>query len=137
MSKFPYEDILNMKYPTPEIEKDFPEKILRAAQFAPFAALTGHDEAIEETARITDSRIELDEYAKDEINRRLQYIAEHTEKTVSITYFVPDDKKPGGEYITKTGTVAKIREYERDVITDDGIRIPIEDIAAIEGDKWR
>ena len=62
MSKFQYDDILNMPYPNPEIEKDFLDKILRSAQFAPFAALTGHDEAIEETARLTDSKVELDEY---------------------------------------------------------------------------
>ena len=65
MNEFQYDDILNYQYPNPEIEKDFPDKILRAAQFAPFAALTGHDEAVKETARLTDQRIELDEYAKD------------------------------------------------------------------------
>lgn len=133
MSGFRYDDILNIEYPNPEIEKDFPDKILREAQFAPFAALTGLNAAIDEAARLTDSKAELDEYAKNEINRRLRYIAEHTEETVSITYFVSDDRKSGGEYITKTGRVAKIREYERDVITDDGTKIPIEDIAAIYG----
>ena len=74
MSNFQYDDILNMQYPNPEIEKDFPDKILRAAQFAPFAALTGYDEAVEETARLTDSKIELDEYQKSELNDKLQFL---------------------------------------------------------------
>lgn len=138
MSDFQYEDIINMPYPNPEIEKDFPDTILRAAQFAPFAALTGHDEAIEETARLTDSELELDEYTKAEINGRLQYIAEHIEdkETVSITYFVTDKKKSGGAYITKKGNITKIREYERDVILDDGTEIPLDNIFSIEGNQF-
>ena len=101
MSEFQYDDILNYQYPNPEIEKDFPDKILRSAQFAPFAALTGHDEAVKETARLTDQRIEIDEYAKDELNRKLNYIIEHIddELTFSITYFVPDKKKDGGRCV--------------------------------------
>lgn len=138
MSYFQYEDIINMPYPNPEIEKAFPDAVLRAAQFAPFAALTGRDEAIEETARLTDSKLELDEYTKVEINGRLQYIAEHIEdeEMVSITYFVPDKKKSGGAYITKKGTVTKIREYERDVVMDDGTEIPLDDIFSIEGNQF-
>ena len=72
MSNFEFEDILNMQYPNPEIEKDFPDKILRAAQFAPFAALTGYDEAVIETARLTDSKLELDEYTKE--GNKVKYI---------------------------------------------------------------
>ncbi|MCI5970770.1 MAG: YolD-like family protein [Oscillospiraceae bacterium] len=138
MSDFKYNDILNMKYPNPEIEKDFPDKILREAQFAPFAALTGHDEAIAETARQTDSKIELDEYEAAEINAKLQYINEHIDdgQKITITYFVPDNKKSGGAYITKKGNLTKIREYERDVIMDDGTEIPIDDILSIEGNQF-
>lgn len=77
MSNFEFQDILNMQYPNPEIEKDFPDKILRAAQFAPFAALTGYDEAVIETARLTDSKLELDEYTKEELNRKLNFISEN------------------------------------------------------------
>lgn len=137
MSKFEYDDILNMSYPNPEIEKDFPDEILRAAQFAPFAALTGHDEAIEETARLTDSKIELDEYQKAELNDKIQFINNSdTDEEVSITYFVPDKRKSGGAYITKRGIVVKVREYEKDVVMDDGIEIPIDDIFAIEGNQF-
>ena len=79
MNNFQYNDILNMPYPNPEIEKDFPDKILRAAQFAPFAALTGYDEAVEETARLTDSKLELDEYQKAELNDKLLFLNNGTE----------------------------------------------------------
>ena len=125
-----------MPYPNPEIEKDFPDKILRAAQFAPFAALTGYDEAVEEIARLTDSKIELDEYQKSELNDKLQFIINSEEdEEVSITYFVPDKRKSGGAYITKKGIVLKVREYEKDVVMGDGTEIPIDDIIVIEGNR--
>ena len=137
MSKFEYDDILNMSYPNPEIEKDFPDEILRAAQFAPFAALTGHDEAIEETARLTDSKIELDEYQKAELNDKIQFLNNsNSDEEVTITYFVPDKRKSGGAYIIKRGIVLKVREYEKDVVMDDGTEIPIDDIFAIEGNQF-
>ena len=138
MSEFRYNDILNMPYPNSEIEKDFPDKILRAAQFAPFAALTGHDEAVKETARLTDQRIEIDEYAKDELNRRLNYIKEHIEdeQMFSITYFLPDKKKDGGRYVTATDFVVKIKEYENTVVMYDKTEIPIPDILMIESDVF-
>lgn len=137
MSQFKYDDILNMPYPNPEIEKDFTDKILRSAQFAPFAALTGHDEAIEETARLTDTKVELDEYQKAELNDKLQFLNNSdTDEEVIITYFVPDKKKSGGAYITKRGIVLKVREYEKDVVMDDGTEITIDDIFAIEGNQF-
>ena len=129
MSEFRYNDILNMPYPNPEIEKDFPDKILRAAQFAPFAALTGYDEAVEETARLTDSKVEL--------NEKLQFLGNsEDDEEVSITYFVPDKRKSGGAYITKKGVVLKVREYEKDVVMEDGTEIPIDDIIEIEGNQF-
>ena len=137
MSQFEYDDILNMPYPNPEIEKDFQDKILRSAQFAPFAALTGHDEAIEETARLTDSKVELDEYQKAELNDKIQLINNSdADEEVIITYFVPDKKKSGGAYIAKRGIVLKVREYEKDIIMDDGTEIPIDDVFAIEGNQF-
>lgn len=137
MSQFKYDDILSMPYPNPVIEKDFPDKILRSAQFAPFAALTGHDEAIEETARLTDSKVELDEYQKAELNDKLQFLNNsNIDEEVSITYFVPDKKKSGGAYITKRGIVLKVREYEKDVVMDDGTEITIDNIMLIEGEHF-
>lgn len=136
MSDFQYNDILNYQYPNSEIEMDFPDKILRAAQFAPFAALTGHDEAVKETARLTDSKIELDEYTKEELNRKLLFLQEHAddEPTATITYFVPDKRKSGGEYVTLTGTVKKLKEFENIVVFTDDTEILIQDILLIEGD---
>lgn len=134
MSEFKYKDILNMKYPNPEIERDFPDKILREAQFAPFAALTGYNDAIDEAARQTDRKIGLDEYEIERLNNKLKYLSEASETDeVVITYYVPDKKKDGGAYVSKSGVVIKVREYERDIVTDDGTKIPIEDIYSISG----
>ena len=134
MSEFKYKDILNMKYPNPEIERDFPDKILREAQYAPFAALTGYNDAIDEAARQTDRKIGLDEYEIERLNNKLKYLSEASETDeVVITYYVPDKKKDGGAYVSKSGVVIKVREYERDVVTDDGTKIPIEDIYSISG----
>ena len=131
-----YDDILYLPH---HQSKDRPHMSLhdRAAQFAPFAALTGYDEAVEEVARLTDSKIELDEYQKSELNDKLQFIINSEEdEEVSITYFVPDKRKSGGAYITKKGIVLKIREYEKVVVMDDGTEIPIDDIFAIEGNQF-
>ena len=137
MSEFQYNDILNMPYPNPEIEKDFTDKILRAAQFAPFAALTGFDEEVEETARLTDIKVELDEYQKAELNDKLLFLNNsEDDEEVTITYFVPDKRKSGGAYITKKGIVLKVREYEKDVVMEDGTEIPIDDIIEIEGNQF-
>lgn len=134
MSEFKYKDILNMKYPNPEIEREFPDKILREAQFAPFAALTGYNDAIDEAARQTDRKIGLDEYEIERLNNKLKYLSEASETDeVVITYYVPDKKKDGGAYVSKSGIVIKVREYERDIVTDDGTKIPIEDIYSISG----
>ena len=134
MSEFKYKDILNMKYPNPEIERDFSDKILREAQFAPFAALTGYNDAIDEAARQTDRKIGLDEYEIERLNNKLKYLSEASETDeVVITYYVPDKKKDGGAYVSKSGIVIKVREYERDIVTDDGTKIPIEDIYSISG----
>ncbi len=105
----------------------------RAAQFAPFAALTGHHEAVRETARLTEERIEIDENCKAVLDGKLQNIYEHLdlEPSVSITYFVPDPKKPGGAYVTVSGCVRKIREHERTVVLTDGTEIPIDEITDI------
>ncbi len=107
----------------------------RAAQFSPFAALTGYDAAIKETARLTDKRIKLDEYIKEDLSDRLQIIAdrikEHPE--IAITYFQPDAKKNGGAYVTEISMVKKIDKYEQVVVMSDGTAIPIDEIISIEG----
>ena len=105
----------------------------RAAQFAPFAALTGYDDAVKETARLTDKKVELDEYSKDALNERLNMIQDAIDEQpeVSITYFLLDKKKSGGAYVTATDRVKKIDEYENIVLLQDGTKIPIDDIYEI------
>ena len=105
----------------------------RAAQFAPFAALTSYGAAVDETARLTDDRIVLDENAKAILDSKLQIIAEHIAEhpEVTITYFEPDKKKSGGAYVSVTGQVKEIDEYERVVKLCDGVKIPIEQIFGI------
>lgn len=106
----------------------------RAAQFAPFAALTGHDAAIEETARLTEDEITLDDNAIADINEKLYEISQHLSEKwrVSITYFRPDEKKKGGKYLTDVGTIHKIKEAERLILMDSGMQIKMEQIIRIE-----
>ena len=128
-----YEDIIHLTRPTST--KHPPMSMLnRAAQFSPFAALTGYDAAVKETARLTDEKIELDEYAKSMLSDKLQILAEHIDDLpeVTFTYFEPDKKKSGGAYVCVTGSVKEIDEYERIVGLENGMKIPIYQIYEIE-----
>jgi len=134
MGKF--DDIINREYVKSPTRRHM-TMVERAAQFGAFKAVVGHEDALHETARLTDGKMELDEYTKVELNEKLQRIATTGEiEEVSITYFVPDEKKTGGAYITKIGVATKVREYERDVIMDDGTEITIDDIIVIEGNQF-
>lgn len=132
-----YDDIINLPHPT---SKKHPRMatIDRAAQFSPFAALTGYDAAVKETARLTDQRIELDEYQKVSLDERLQIVQEHLRERleISLTYFKPDDRKAGGSYLTITGVVKKIDNYERIVMMSDGTKIPIDEIFELSGEVF-
>ena len=129
-----YDDIITLPHHVSAIHPHM-SAIDRAAQFSPFAAVSGHDAAIKETARLTDERMELDEYTKHALSDRLQIIAdqmkEHPE--IAITYFQPDAKKCGGAYVATIGTAKKIDEYERVVVMTDGTVIPIDEIISIDG----
>ena len=129
-----YDDIINLPHHV-SMTRPHMSDINRAAQFSPFAALTGYDAAIKETGRLTDERIELDEYTKEHLNDRLQIIADQLKEQpeISVTYFQPDAKKDGGAYVTATGTAKKIDRYERVVIMTDDTTIPIYEIISIEG----
>ena len=107
----------------------------RAAQFSPFAALTGYAGAIKETARLTNERIELDEQMKVALNDRLQSVADRIKERpeLAITYFQPDAKKNGGAYVTAIGTVKKIDVFERVVVMPNGTVIPFDEIISIDG----
>ncbi len=127
-----YKDMLHLPRP---VSATHPRMSLqnRAAQFSPFVALTGYDDALRETVRLTERFIELDEDRKQEIDRQLYYIHEHlTQKLpVKITYFVPDSKKEGGSYITLEGRVQKIDENLREIRMND-TEIPINKIYQID-----
>lgn len=127
-----YDDIINLPHHESPIHPRMP-LIDRAAQFSPFAALTGYEDAINETERLVDERIELDEDTVVIIDERLQQLHSRIGEnpSVMITYFVPDIKKDGGRYITVTGKVRKIDEYEKVIILKDGSKIPISDIVGI------
>ena len=134
MSK--YEDIINLPHP---VSKKHPRMSLydRAAQFSPFAALTGHNAAIIETARLTEKKIRQSEDAISILNEKLHIITENLGAEVTITYFLPDDRKEGGAYVIHTGAVKKIDRYENSVVMTDGTVIPVEDISEIEGEMFR
>ena len=121
-----YEDIINLPHPVSKRHEN------RAAQFAPFAALTGHQAAIEEAARVTDVRMELDEEMKEQLNVKLQKSVSEPGQRIQIVYYVPDGRKSGGSYMTKTGIVKKIDEYQKILVLEDGSKIPLEDIREIE-----
>ena len=126
-----YEDIINLPHPVSKRHKPMPVED-RAAQFAPFAALTGHQAAIEEAARVTDMRMELDEEMKEQLNVKLQKKVSEPGQRIQIVYYVPDGRKSGGSYMTKTGIVKKIDKYQNILVLEDGSKIPLEDISEIE-----
>ena len=130
-----YDDIINLPHPT---SANHPRMALydRAAQFSPFAALTGHDAAIKETARLTEQKIELSEDTISQLNEKLQIVADHLETEVTITYFVPDERKSGGAYVSYTGIVRRIDDYEHTLIMTDKTVIPIEQISEIESELF-
>lgn len=128
-----YDDIINLPHP---VSKTHPRMSLhdRAAQFSAFAALTGHEEAVMETARLTEERQILTEDAIAKLNEQLQLIRENLDKKweVVITYFIPDAKKSGGAYISHSGIVKKMDVYTHTIVMEDGTVIPMEEILEME-----
>lgn len=125
-----YDDIINLPHPTSPRHSRMP-MIDRAAQFAPFQALTGYGAAIQETARITGEKAELTEDEKSVLDEKLRFLAD-TGNEAAFTYFRPDGKKSGGAYVTAVGTVKKLEPLEGRLTLADGAAIPIEDILEIE-----
>lgn len=132
-----YADIINLPHHELKTRQRMPI-INRAASFSPFAALTGYDDAVKETARLTSERIELDEGAKEILNDKLRIAVDKAdqEPEIKVTYFLPDKKKDGGAYITIKAVIKRIDEYERLVVFTDKSTIPIDDIYEIEGDIY-
>lgn len=145
----PYDDIIYLPHPT---SKNHPRMSRqdRAAQFLPFAALTGYDEEIEEAARLTEQKVELDEYEKAALNERLRIIQGHLAEQPEIvcTYFIPDEnsryhdsrmissEKSGGAYVNVVGRVKKIDAFEQVVVLTDGTKIPVDAILEIGGELF-
>ena len=129
-----YKDIINLPHKQSS-KRPHMSLLDRAAQFAPFAALTGYDDAIKETGRLTDERIEMSEEKLSVLNARYQILVDNLgeEPEVTITYFVPDIYKTGGTYIEKTGVVKKLDAYERLITMVDGTRIFMDDVLTLEG----
>ena len=110
----------------------------RAAQFSPFQALTGYGAAIQETGRLTDRKIELSEDERIVLDMKQQILLDNIRERpdVSITYFIPDERKDGGSYVTVTGNVKKIDDYQRLLILTDRAQIPLDEIVDIESELF-
>lgn len=129
-----YDDIIRLPH---HVSDKRPQMSMhdRAAQFSPFAALTGYDDAVKETGRLTDEKQEISEDALELLDRRLRIVEENlsAKPELTITYFEPDARKQGGAYIVKTGVVKRIDGYERRLVLEDGTAVPIDDILLLEG----
>lgn len=127
-----YDDIINLPHHVSKNHRQMPME-MRAAQFAPFAALTGYDAVINETARLTDQQVELEDYDNERLNRKyaelIENISEHP--VITVSYFKPDKQKGGGAYVSKTGHIKKVDTYEQLMIMEDGTSIPLAAIVDI------
>lgn len=111
----------------------------RAAQFSPFAALTGYDAAIQETGRLTDERMEIGEEEKAMLDRKQQYLLEiiSDKPEITVSYFKPDERKSGGAYVSVTGKLKRLDDVERMLVLTDGKKIPLDDITDLESKSFR
>ena len=132
-SKWPYEDIVNLPHHVSSTRPQM-SRADRAAQFSSFAALTGHDAAVRETARRVASRIETAEDKRQELDLKQQLLAQvlPSQPEVTVTYFVPDTKKIGGAYVTTTGRLKRIDSRRRILLLDNGTEIPVDDVLELE-----
>ena len=133
-----FSDIIDRPHPTSAAHRPMPLQD-RAAQFSPFAALTGYDAAIVETARLTDTKRELSEEQKEMISKQLLELQSRlkTDPMVTVTYFVPDSRKAGGSYRSIAGAAKKIDEYLGILEMSNGITIPFDDILRISSSDDR
>ena len=131
----PYDDIIELPHPTSTKHSRMPISD-RASIFSSFAALTGHGDAIQETARLTETKIELDEDTKAVLDLKQQILADKIDEwpEVSVVWFRPDEKKDGGQYITTTGYLKKIDNIERVLRLADGTTIPLDNVLELRSD---
>lgn len=128
-----YDDILNLPHHVSETHSHMSMQN-RAAQFSPFAALKGYDDAVAETARLTDERLELTADKMNDLNQKIAFLKEHTEERpkVTVEYFIPDEKKSGGRYVSFSGNLRLIDEYNYSMVFEGGKEILLGDIFSIE-----
>lgn len=133
-----YDDIINLPHHVSQKHSQM-SLYARSAQFVPFAALTGYEDAIKETSRETSEKIDIDDELKSILDSKLQIIMEQIKNKpeISITYFIPDLKKNGGSYITVTGIVKKIDLYNQHIYLANDTEIPINDIINISGEIFK
>ena len=128
-----YDDILNLPH---HVSSVHPHMSMhdRAAQFAPFSALTGYDDTVRETARLTDEKQELTANRINDLNQKIAFLQKHAEERPPITveYFIPDEKKSGGKYVMFSGEFRRIDEYNHNMVFASGEEIPLNDIFSIE-----
>lgn len=126
-------DLLCCPRPRTELRAPMPMKN-RAAQFAPFAALTGYDDAVRETERLTDRRPDISEDRAEILDRRLRWLREHinAEPEITVTWFIPDLRKEGGACRTRTGRAKRLDEHNRTLLLEDSESIPISDICDLQ-----
>lgn len=130
-----YDDIINLPHHVSSVRTQMSLHD-RAAQFLPFAALTGFEDAIQETGRMTQERISLSEGSIESLNEKLHILSKEigSYPKITVTYFVPDEKKKGGAYDTVEGCVKRIDEYKHMIVMSDGTEILMEDVIEIDGE---
>lgn len=132
-----YDDMLSLPH---HVSKKHPQMSMhdRAAQFSPFAALTGYQSVLRETERLTERRVELSEEVRALLDERLRLVVESIQDRplLSFTYFQPDERKDGGAYLTVTGAVKKVDEFEKTITMIDGTLIPIEEVFSVNGELF-
>lgn len=133
-----YDDIINLPH---HVSQKHPPMSLyaRSAQFAPFAALTGYEDAVRETARETGERIDIDEEMKAILDSKIQLLTEKIKEKpeATFTYFIPDLKKDGGDYVSVSGIIKKVDMYEQKIVLLDATEIPINEIIDISSNVFK
>ena len=127
-----YDDIIMLSRPVSSKHPPMPRKE-RAAQFSPFAALTGYEEAIQETGRLTEQKLTLTEDERAMIDEKLNEAEASSDRKLTLTYFIKDPDKPGGEYVTVPASLLKLDRYTNTVWLDNGLKVPVGDIYSISG----
>ena len=130
-----YDDIISLPHPDSAFHPRM-SLLERAAQFSPFAALTGYDDAVKETARLTDEKIVLSEEELKQLNIKFTLLMPHIKERpeVTLTRFIADEKKSGGRYLTETVRIRRLNPVKRILITEDNRKISLDDITDLQNE---